>query len=58
MGRVYGGPGDDLVRGGTLERPDDGGRDVLDCGDGEDTAYFVDGQDTVRECENTDPPPE
>ena len=58
MDRVYGGPGDDLVRGGIPERPDHGARDVLDCGGGEDTAYFVEGQDTVRGCENIYPPPE
>ncbi len=46
--------GDDLVRGGTVERPNDGARDVLDCGEGTD--YFVEGQDTVRDCEFTNPP--
>ena len=57
MDRVYGGPGDDLVRGGTPERPEDGARDVLDCGDGTmDTGYFVQEQDTVRNCEITNPP--
>ncbi len=39
-----------------MERPNDGARDVLDCGDGTDTAYFVKGQDTVRGCEFLDPP--
>jgi Ca2+-binding RTX toxin-like protein len=34
MDEVYGGPGDDLVRGGTPERPNDGARDVLDRGEG------------------------
>ena len=58
MDEVSGGPGDDLVRGGTVERPNDGARDVLDCGEGTDTAYFVEGQDTVIDCEITDPPPE
>lgn len=58
MGEVYGGPGDDLVRGGTVERPNDGARDVLDCGEGTDTAYFVEGQDALRDCEITNPPPE
>ena len=56
MDEVYGGPGDDLVRGGTVERPNDGARDVLDCGEGTDTAYFVEGQDTVRGCEFLNPP--
>jgi Ca2+-binding RTX toxin-like protein len=51
MDEVYGGPGDDLVRGGTVERPNDAARDVLDCGEDTDTAYFVEGQDTVRDCE-------
>ena len=58
MDVVCGGPGDDLVRGGTPERPNDGARDVLDCGEGDaDTAYFVEGQDTVIDCEITNPPP-
>ena len=56
MDEVYGGPGDDLVRGGTPERPDDRARDVLDCGDGTDTAYFIPGQDVVRNCEILNPP--
>ena len=42
--------------GGTPERPNDGARDVLGCGDGTDTACFVEGQDTVRECEIINPP--
>lgn len=56
MDEVYGGPGDDLLRGGTPERPNDGARDVLECGDGEDTAYYVEGQDIVRDCEILNPP--
>jgi len=56
MDEVSGGPGDDLVRAGTPERPNDGARDVLDCGDGTDTVYYVEGQDTVRNCEITNPP--
>ena len=55
---VYGGPGDDLVRGGTPERPNDGARDVLDCGEGTmDEVYFVQGQDTVKNCEIPYPQP-
>jgi Ca2+-binding RTX toxin-like protein len=45
---VYGGPGDDLAPGGTPERPNDGAQGVLDCGAGEDTVYFVPGQDEIR----------
>lgn len=51
MDEVNGGPGDDLVRAGTPERPNDGARDVLDCGDGNDTVYFVQGQDSISNCE-------
>ena len=57
MDRVYGGPGDDLVRGGTHDRTNDGVRDVLDCGAGTDTVYFVPGQDRVSsDCEIRNPP--
>ena len=58
MDEVDGGPGDDLVRAGTPERPNDGARDVLDCGDGTDTAYYVEGQDVIRDdsCEIINPP--
>lgn len=56
MDEVYGGPGDDLVRAGTPDRPNDGVRDVLECGEGVDTAYFVEGQDIVRDdCESRIP---
>lgn len=48
MDEANGGPGDDLVRAGTPERPNDGARDVLDCGGGTDTAYYVEGQDVIR----------
>ncbi len=41
-----------------MERLNDGARDVLDCGEGTDTAYFVEGQDALRDCEITNPPPE
>jgi Ca2+-binding RTX toxin-like protein len=58
MEEVYGGPGDDLVRGAPWNGRDDGARDVLDCGEGTDTAYFVEGQDTAIGCEITNPPPE
>ena len=53
---IRGGLGDDLLRAGGSERPNDGARDVLDCGDGNDTAYFVQGQDTVSNCEVLNPP--
>jgi hypothetical protein len=47
-GRLQGHGGDDLVRAGSPDRPNDGARDVLDCGDGTDTAYYVGGQDVIR----------
>ena len=46
-GRVLGRGGEDALKGG----------DVLDRGEGTDTAYFVEGQDTVIDCEITGPPP-
>ena len=55
MDEVHGGPGDDLVRGGTPKRPNDESCDVLDCGEGTDTAYYVEDQDTVSGCEITNP---
>ena len=53
---VRGGPGDDVVRGASHSRPGDGVRDVLDCGTGTDTVYFVRGEDSVRNCEVFNPP--
>lgn len=53
---VFGDAGDDMVRAGTHDRTNDGVRDVLDCGDGTDTAYFIAGQDTVTNCEVLNPP--
>lgn len=53
---VKGGPGDDIVRAGSHGRTNDQVPDVLDCGDGTDTAYFVAGQDTVTNCEVLNPP--
>lgn len=54
---VFSGPGDDTLRAGALERPNDGARDVLDCGDGTDTAYFTPDQNVVHdECEILNPP--
>ncbi len=54
---VFGGPGDDLVRASDGEQPNDGARDVLDCGAGVDTARFIPGQDVVRDnCEMLNPP--
>jgi len=56
MDSLHGGLGDDLIRAGAPERPNDGTRDVLDCGEGNDTAYFVEGQDSIRNCEVLNPP--
>ncbi len=53
---VRGGTGNDIVRGGTHGRTNDGVRDVLDCGSGTDLVYFVQGQDSVRNCEVVNPP--
>lgn len=54
---VKGGPGNDLVRGGDHESANDGKRDVLDCGEGdEDTVEFVPGQDVTIDCEILNPP--
>jgi Ca2+-binding RTX toxin-like protein len=53
---VSGGDGDDLVRAGLHDRVNDGVRDVLDCGPGTDTVYFVSGQDKVLDnCEIRNP---
>jgi Ca2+-binding RTX toxin-like protein len=53
---VSGGEGDDLVRAGLHDRVNDGVRDVLDCGPGTDTVYFVNGQDKVMDnCEIRNP---
>ena len=48
---VSGGDGDDIVRGGLHSRPNDGVKDVLDCGPGTDTVYYVRGQDRIIDCE-------
>ena len=54
--RIFGGTRDDTLRAGALEQPNDNARDVLDRGDGTDTAYFTPGQDTVGEdCEILNP---
>ena len=54
---VFGGPGDDKVRGGSHGNPDDGARDVLDCGRGTDMVYFTPGVDEVSDdCEIPNPP--
>ena len=53
--RVFGGTGDDILRAGAVEQPNDGARDVLECGEGVDTAYFTPGQDVVRDCEILNP---
>lgn len=54
---VFGGPGDDLVRASDGEQPNDRARDVLDCGAGVDTVYFIPGQDVARaNCEVRNPP--
>lgn len=52
---VFGEAGDDLVRAGTHDRTNDGVRDVLDCGDGVDTVYYIPGQDVIRDCEIENP---
>lgn len=52
---VSGGDGDDLVRGGLHSRTNDGVRDVLDCGPGNDTVYYVRGQDKIIDCEIRNP---
>lgn len=49
--KVFGGPGDDVLRGGTHGQTNDGVRDFLDCGPGEDTVYYVPGQDEIKDCE-------
>ena len=55
--RLYGDGGDDIVRAGTIEQANDGVRDFLYCGEGQDTAYFVPGQDFVADtCEIRNPP--
>jgi Ca2+-binding RTX toxin-like protein len=48
---VSGGDGDDIVRGGLHSRPNDGVKDVLDCGPDTDTVYYVRGQDRIIDCE-------
>lgn len=53
---VNGGPGDDILRGGSHGGTNDGVRDVVDCGDGTDTVYFVQGQDSISNCEVLNPP--
>ena len=55
--KVFGGPMDDKVRGGSHGQPDDGARDVLDCGQGTDMVYFTPGVDEVSDdCEIENPP--
>ena len=55
--RVYGAEGDEILRGGTIDEANDGAHDVLNCGGGEDTVYFVQGQDDVADnCEIRNPP--
>ena len=48
---VMGGPGDDILRGTSHGGIDDGSRDVIDCGEGTDTVYYVPGQDSINDCE-------
>lgn len=52
---VNGGAGDDIIRGGSHGGTNDGVH-ALDCGGGRDTVYFVQGQDTVTNCEIFNPP--
>ena len=51
MDEVYGGPGDDLVRGGTHGVANNHARDLLICGPGRDKVFFVRGQDVLKGCE-------
>jgi Ca2+-binding RTX toxin-like protein len=54
---MRGGNGNDrMVGGGGKDRMYGGARDIFDCGSGTDTAYFVQGQDSVRNCEVLNPP--
>ena len=48
---VMGGPGDDILRGASHGGINDGVRDVIDCGEGTDTVYYVPGQDSISDCE-------
>ncbi len=53
---ISGDPGDDIIRGGSHGGTNDGARDVLDCGDGNDTVYFVQSQYSISNCEVLNPP--
>ena len=51
-----GGVGDDIIRGGSHGGTNDGVHDALDCGDGVDTVYYVENQDSISDCEIFNPP--
>lgn len=54
---LYGGGGDEVIRASTMERVDEGARDVIDCGGGTDKVYVVPGQDDAADdCEIRSPP--
>jgi Ca2+-binding RTX toxin-like protein len=53
-GRLQGHGGDDLVRAGSPERPNDGARDVLDCGGGTDALKGKGGGDRIFGGEGND----
>ena len=49
--QITGGPGDDIIRPGMFNQTEDGARDKVRCGDGEDVVY-VTGRDVVaNDCE-------
>jgi len=49
--KVFGEPGDYLPRAATLERSEDGAREVLECECGTHTAHVTPGQGTLQSCE-------
>jgi Ca2+-binding RTX toxin-like protein len=51
---VFGGPGDDKVRGGSHGKPNDGAKDILDCGQGTDIVYFTEADVVSDDCEIKD----
>lgn len=54
---VFDGPSDDTLRAGVVDPTNDVARDVLNCGDSTDAAYFMLDQDVVHDdCEVLNPP--
>lgn len=49
--RIFGGEGNDLVRGGIHGVADDHARDVLICGPGRDKVFFIRDQAALKGCE-------